>query len=215
MVEKAGNSSPLVKFTYTENGKKVTKRIYLEPGLIFNFNGKAANEKGQYTVGDDGKVRNEKGDVVSEINLSKDQIGALMGIAIFDQSDNPDPRFEISDGDLYSAMNYENGYYRDAVIRDKLESIGASKDIVPMGQGFKPDEEGYDPNFEPEPVTRANIYGTLQTELTGEDGSRSSIEIRSPRLQQRGEEIVADGKRREQERFAREHPILNFFGFGP
>ena len=46
MVEKAGNSSPLVKFTYTENGKKVTKRIYLEPGLIFNFNGKAANEKG-------------------------------------------------------------------------------------------------------------------------------------------------------------------------
>jgi hypothetical protein len=138
-----------------------------------------------------------------------------MGIAIFDQSDNPDPRFEISDGDLYQAMNYENGYYRDAVIRDKLDFIGASKDIVPMGQGFKPDEEGYDPNFEPEPVTWANIYGTLKTELTGEDGSRSSIEIRSPRLQQRGEEIVADGKRREQERFAREHPILNFFGFGP
>ena len=138
-----------------------------------------------------------------------------MGIAIFDEPDNLDPKFEISDGDLYQAMNYENGHSRDAIIKDKLTFIGATKDIVPMGQGFKPDEEGYDPNFEPEPVTWANIYGTLKTELTGEDGSRSTIKISSPSIETKMKAEFAERERREKEEFAREHPILNFFGFGP
>ena len=213
MVERAGNTGkpPLVRFVYTdENGEKQSKRLYLQQGLIFDFYGANENENGQYTVGEDGKVYNEKGDVVSEINLSKDQIGALMGIATFDQGDKESPRFEISDADISVAMNNVNGYVRDAQIRDYLDRIGADKDVVPYGQGFKPEDEGYDPNYEPDPVTFGDARGFVETELTGTDGSRSGVKISSPRLKAEHDRMVAEYEQ-EVENYKKEHPIKYFF----
>lgn len=213
MVERAGNTGkpPLVRFVYTdENGDKQSKRLYLQQGLIFDFYGGEVNENGQYTIGEDGKVYNEKGDVVSEINLSKDQIGALMGIATFNQTDNPAPRFEISDEDISRAMYNDNGHFHDAVIRDYLGQIGADKDIVPYGQGFKPEDEGYDPDFEPQAVTFGDARGFVETELTGSDGSKSGIKISSPRLKAEHDRMVAEYEQ-EVEAYKKEHPIKYFF----
>ncbi len=191
MVERAGNTNgannpPLVKFVYTDdNGQQQTKRLYLQEGLIFDFTGTKENENGSYTVGEDGKVRDEYGRVVNEINLSKDQIGALMGIATFDQKDNPDPRFEISDSDIVSAMNYESGYVHDAIINDYLSNLGSDKEALRQENVLNSDLQKYYEEYGSTPVTFGDARGFVETEITGADGSSSSVKITSKRLEEK------------------------------
>lgn len=217
MVERAGNTSganntPLVKFVYTDdNGQQQTKRLYLQEGLIFKFTGTKKNENSSYTVGEDGKVRDECGKVVNEINLSKDQIGALMGIATFDQKDNTDPVFEISDSDIISAMNYESGYVHDAIINDYLSNLGSDKEALRQENVLNSDLQEYYEEYGSTPATFGDARGFVETEITGADGSSSSVKITSKRLEEKYNKQVEE-RRQEFEQYKKEHPIRAFFG---
>ena len=86
-------------------------------------------------------------------------------------------------------MNYENGYGRDARINYQLSNIGADGEVVPIPQSFKPGEDGYDPDYQPEPITYTDANGVLRTEITGSDGSKSTIKIESPRVRAYQEKV--------------------------
>ncbi|MBR3889472.1 hypothetical protein IKJ53_03060 [bacterium] len=134
-----------------------------------------------------------------------------MGIATFDQKDNPDPRFEISDSDIVSAMNYESGYVHDAIINDYLSNLGSDKEALRQENVLNSDLQKYYEEYGSTPVTFGDARGFVETEITGADGSSSSVKITSKRLEEKYNKQVEE-RRQEFEQYKKEHPIRAFFG---
>ncbi len=207
MVAKAGSTPKKsgytpVKLAYNQNGKTHTRQVIVQNGMKLVFDGSNKAEQGKYTVGNDGTVRNEKGDVIGTINTTVDQVAALEGMSRGVAEEGTDSHtFILSDGDINAAMTSEGRMKSSRNINMRSNALGASK------------KTHYSDNH---PDTQASpMSGAYTTRMTTDDRqSSSSVTVSSNRTE-------SEGKKNQQRVWQHKHPILNWFNenlgtsFGP
>lgn len=186
------NNPVKVTFGYMENGKQVTKDIYVQPGITINFSGDDKNENGTYTVGDT-FVSNGK-DHIAVINSTKDQVNALMGISQTNNSDNlkNDPKaYVLTDADVFSAMQ-DGGEMAAFKIVQRLDYVGSEKSTNDFN------------------TRSSKTSGNVSTRLEAPNKSSdyAYVTVSSESTQKAAEE---ENKRLDKA-YAEKHPIWNFFG---
>ena len=207
MVAKAGSTprksgyTP-VKLAYNHNGKTVTRKVLVQNGMKLAFDGSNKAEQGKYTVGNDGTVRNEKGDVIGTINTTVDQVAALEGMSRgYPEEGTNSHTFILSDADINAAMTDEGRNNSSRNVNMRSNALGAKK------------KTHYSDNH---PDTQASpMNGVYSTRMTTDDRlSSSSVTVSSNRTE-------AEGKKNQKRVWQHQHPILNWFNenigtsFGP
>ena len=66
----------IIPITINIKGDHRPRTVYIEKGLCIKF-----NDKESYTIGQDGKIYNARGKVITSINMSADKYGALGGMS--------------------------------------------------------------------------------------------------------------------------------------
>ena len=185
-----GTDLAKVQFSYNDNGKNVTRNMYVQQGINIDFSGKEKAENGKYHIGSDGAVYNDKGDKVDVIQTTKEQMAALEGMSMAAEENGSNPvkgKFILTDADINAAMTEEGGYNSSLHVNMRQNALGGNKKTH-----YK------DGQWD----TGASISdGKYDTRLTG-DGTASYVSVSSDRTE-------AKAKQYQEQRWAEEHPILN------
>lgn len=185
-----GTDLAKVQFSYNDNGKNVTRNMYVQHGITIDFSGDGKAENGKYHIGADGAVYNDKGDKIDVIQTTREQMAALEGMSMAAEESGSNPvkgKFILTDADINAAMSDEGGYNSSLHVNMRQNALGGNKKTHYRDGQWD---------------TGANMNnGRYDTKLTG-DGDPSFVSVSSDRTE-------AKAKQYQEQRWAEEHPILN------
>ena len=187
-----GPAVTTVKFSYDDNGKKITREIKIQSGIKIDLSGSSQVENGKYHIGSDGAIYNEKGDEIDVIKTTKEQVAALEGMSMVAEeegSNAPKGKFILTDADINAAMSEKGGQKSSLTVNMRQNALGGNKKTH-----YK------DGQWDTKTDMSTGIYSTL---LTGE-GKPSYVGVSSERTEKAAQQ-------RNEIAWANEHPILNFF----
>ena len=177
-----------VKFSYiNQRGKQTTSTIKVQHGMNLVFGGDLGVEQGNYHIGNDGAVYNEKGDKIDVIQTTKEQMAALQGMSMAYGENGSNAKaghFILTDADINNSGTENEMYNSSLHVNMREKALGGNKKTT---------------QYESRTKARSGVY---ETTLRGE-GSSSKVSVSSDRtLEQAKKERIEDWKQ--------EHNILNW-----
>lgn len=184
----SGEKLSEIKFSYVnQQGKQTTSTIKVQQGMNLVFNGDSRVEQGNYHIGSDGAVYNEKGDKIDVIQTTKEQMAALQGMSMAYEESGSDAmkgKFILTDADINHSGTEQEIYNSSLHINMRENALGGNKKTT---------------QYEARTKARSGVY---ETTLRGE-GSSSKVSVSSDRT-------VKQAKKERIEDWKREHYIQNW-----